>query len=511
MRNHKWRRCGRYVAAVLGIAAFTVCLPAVRAKAAVTSDWSEPVLLDKGDLNGDGRYTVRDALRALQINAGLYEADEQTKERADVNADGMVSADDALLLLKAAVGEYSNFGYEKPQEERVIYVDSKSYTTGTYCFRTLEEAVDYVNQHAPTCEEERITLRFASGTYREHTTLTAPYVTYEAMYPDAEEEANLTFYYGCGMYYWSISDGNVSASSNHASTVIASTAHDFIAKNMMIENSYNIYVTEEEREDYRKYARGEDGNWYGNALTIEQREKDIRSSKNQTQGLALRVDADRSAFYECKMIGRQDTLLMNQSNRVYYENCYIEGTVDFIYGNGTAVFESCTINSPYNAGHITAASTAETQPYGFLFKDCMLTCDPTTESSAPKEESYSLGRPWNGPAMVVFYNCRMDKHISNKDTPNFDRFVQMGGNGFLPENARYAEYGTMDMEGNLIDLEAVAPSYEKLLTDQEIQTSYAPYAFLAAKYNPSTRQLDEPDGWNPGNYPVVPLVLPGEG
>lgn len=458
-------------------------------------DWPEPVLLDKGDLVSDGQYTVRDCLRAWQIADGLYEAGQTLYDRADVNSDTTVNAQDVVMLLQAALGNYTNFGYEAPVEKRVIYVDSGSLTMGGYCYRTLGEALAYINANPPASEEERITLLFAPGDYREYTTLTAPYITYEAMYPDAEKLPNLTFYYGCGRYYESVGEGFESVDAQYASTVISSEAHDFIAKNMRFENSYNIYITYEERSDYVDFSK----------YTLAAREANITASTQQTQALALRVDADRCIFLNCEIIGRQDTLLMHNSNRVYYENCYIEGTVDFIYGSGIAVFERCTINSPYNSGHITAAATPENQPYGFLLKDCVLTMNATTQSNPPKAESYTLGRPWNNPAMVVYYNCRMDAHITTKNTANSDRFVRMGSStATLPEDCRYAEYGTMDIDGTPIDLESVVPDYETILTEEDFNGFYAPYQWLCRRYNASTGAVETDDGWNPGDYPASP-------
>lgn len=455
--------------------------------------WSVPVLLDKGDLVSDSRYTVRDSLRAWQIAEDLHEADPSLSDRADVNSDGVVNSQDVVMLLQAALGRYTNFGYEAPAEEDVLYVDSGSLTMGGYCFKTLGEALAYVNANPPASEDERITLLFAPGDYREYTILTAPYITYEAMYPGAQELPNLTFYYGCGRYYESVEDGMETVDANYASTVISATAHDFIARNMRFENSYNLYITYEERSDYLDYTK----------YTLAAREADITASAQQTQALALRVDADRCSFFDCEIIGRQDTLLMHNSNRVYYEDCYIEGTVDFIYGSGVAVFDSCTINSPYRSGHITAAATPANQPYGFLFKDCVLTRNATTTSDPPKDASYTLGRPWNNPAMVVYYNCRMDAHITTKNTPDSDRFVRMGSStATLPENCRYAEYGTMDIEGTLIDLEEVVPDYETILTEADFEGFYAPYQWLCRRYDPSTGAVETDDGWNPGDYPA---------
>ena len=75
------------------------------------------------------------------------------------------------------------------------------------------------------------------------------------------------------------------------------------------------------------------------------------------QAVAVRIESDKVAFENCRFLGDQDTLYPHGKNsRQYYRNCYIEGTVDFIFGWSTAVFEDCTIFCK-TAGYITAPST----------------------------------------------------------------------------------------------------------------------------------------------------------
>ncbi|MEI6586860.1 MAG: pectinesterase family protein, partial [Sediminibacterium sp.] len=74
------------------------------------------------------------------------------------------------------------------------------------------------------------------------------------------------------------------------------------------------------------------------------------------QALALHVSADRVTIKHCKILGNQDTLyLATEQSRQYYQDCFIEGTTDFIFGEATVVFESCTIKSKTNS-FITAAA-----------------------------------------------------------------------------------------------------------------------------------------------------------
>lgn len=459
----------------------------------------------KGDTDKNGTLTFRDALKALLYAAKVETPTEDDSYRANVDGDETIDADDALDIFNAVI-DGTNFGYKLVGEaENVILVSSDSlYWSGENYYTKLSDVVNYVNANVPKSEAERITVLFAPGDYREHTELKAPYITYKAMFPDSEKPANITFYYGCGFKYYSL--GQAGAGSGDPSTIISKSAHDFIAEDMMFENSFNIYLTEEELTDYCEYPINE------RLVTDRARGDLIRESTYQTQALALKVDADRCQFINCDIIGRQDTLLINgHGNRCYFENCFIEGTVDFIYGDGTAVFESCTINSPYHSGHVTAGSHSLDIEYGFLFKDCELTRIQTTPSVIPEDGSYSLGRPWHNQSMVCYWNCKMDDHIYkgiegydvfDEDTGEFigfqitdGRWRPMGGGNYITsENSRFSEVGTMDINGNPIELNSdVIPEFETVLEQSDMQPGgkYAAYKWLYGS-----------DQWNPGGYPT---------
>lgn len=122
------------------------------------------------------------------------------------------------------------------------------------------------------------------------------------------------------------------------------------------------------------------------------------------QAVALHVEADRVIIRNCKIIGNQDTLFPSaDTSRQYYVDCYIEGTTDFIFGAATVVFERCHIHSKKNS-YITAASTTEQQPFGFVFFNCKLT-------AASAFKKVYLGRPWRPFAKTVFINTEMGDHI----------------------------------------------------------------------------------------------------
>lgn len=120
--------------------------------------------------------------------------------------------------------------------------------------------------------------------------------------------------------------------------------------------------------------------------------------------MACFISADRAYFKNCRFLGFQDTLYTyGEGVRNYFEDCYIEGTVDFIFGWSTAVFNRCHIHSLRN-GYVTAPSTGEGQRYGYLFYDCRLT-------AASEATEVYLSRPWRPHGKAIFVRCELGKHI----------------------------------------------------------------------------------------------------
>lgn len=145
------------------------------------------------------------------------------------------------------------------------------------------------------------------------------------------------------------------------------------------------------------------------------------------QAVAIRITGDRAMFENCRFLGFQDTLYAHgEKSRQYYKDCYIEGTTDFIFGWSTAVFENCEIYSKKGGQYITAASTLESNPFGFVFINCKLTGD------APDGKVY-LGRPWRIHAKTVFIHTEMGKHIRSEGWHNWNKKE-------AEQTAFYAEY-----------------------------------------------------------------------
>ena len=164
----------------------------------------------------------------------------------------------------------------------------------------------------------------------------------------------------------------------------------------------------------------------GNDITF----KDLTIENNAAplgQAVALHTEGDRLMFVNCRFLGNQDTIYTGtEGARLLFTNCYIEGTTDFIFGPSTALFEYCELHSKRDS-YITAASTPQSEEFGYVFKNCKLT-------AAPGVKKVYLGRPWRPYAATVFINCELGNHIRPEGWHNWKN----------PENektARYAEFG----------------------------------------------------------------------
>jgi hypothetical protein len=162
---------------------------------------------------------------------------------------------------------------------------------------------------------------------------------------------------------------------------VAIDANDFIAKNITLQNTYWP-------------------NRYGTATG--------------TQGVALRTQGDRHQYINCRLLGYQDTYYTwggSGTGRMYHKNCYIEGTVDFIFGRNICVFDSCTLSEIQSTASITAGGTDATSLYGYVFRNCTIRTDSASVqdtvgySNGGAVSTFYLGRPWQGSPRVVYMHC----------------------------------------------------------------------------------------------------------
>ena len=162
----------------------------------------------------------------------------------------------------------------------------------------------------------------------------------------------------------------------------------------------------------------------GNDITL----KNITIENNAArlgQAVALHTEGDRLVFVNCRFIGHQDTVYTGVAGtRLFFKDCYICGTTDFIFGPSTAWFENCTIESLVNS-YVTAASTPMDQPYGYVFNNCRLIAQP-------EATQVYLGRPWRDYGYTLFMNCDLGKHIRPEGWHNWEKHRE--------QTARYLEY-----------------------------------------------------------------------
>jgi PelA/Pel-15E family pectate lyase len=208
---------------------------------------------------------------------------------------------------------------------------------------------------------------------------------------------------------------------------------------------------------YAAYVGGHD--FYAENITFE------NSFGTGSQAVAVLAEADRVVFKHCRFLGWQDTLYA-KNGRQYYRDCYIEGHVDFIFGQAAAVFENCEIHSKGD-GYITAPMRfAADEPAGFVFNKCRLTSNNT-------KDGVFLGRPWRDYGRTVFLETEMGGHIRPE-----------GWNHWLPERektAYLAEYKSTGKGAN----DGARVKWAHILTDAEAR-DFATENFLKGK-----------DGWNP--------------
>lgn len=293
---------------------------------------------------------------------------------------------------------------------------------GSGDYKTIQEAIDQV----PEDSSQRTVIRIKAGVYQEKLVIEKKKVT---LIGDGDQTI---ITYGDNAKKLD-ENGQPYGTFNSYTALIA--GDDFIAENIVFENSAGP------------------GSEVG-------------------QALAVYIDADRAAFKNCRFLGHQDTIFTaplppkpmsgnyfnsprefaeRKVGRHYFEDCYIEGDVDFIFGSATAIFYKCKIHSKNRTGYITAASTPEGTKYGYVFIDCKLTGD------APANSVY-LGRPWRDYAKTVFINTYMGEHIRTEGWHNWNKEN-------AEKNAFYAEYNSYG-PGAALDQRV---KWAKLLTAAEAE------------------------------------------
>jgi pectinesterase len=193
-----------------------------------------------------------------------------------------------------------------------------------------------------------------------------------------------------------------------------------------------------------------------------------------SQAVAVKVQGDEDAFNNCRFEGFQDTLYV-ANGRDYFTNSYITGSVDFIFGNATAVFNGCTVNTSHN-GTITAANTAGNTAIGMVFMNCTV----TNTNPGASTGGVQLGRPWQydrgSYASTFFLNTQMGTQISSQGWSPWD-----ATNTNPAGDTRYGQYGLKTPTNGTFNTAGFV-SWSNSLTAAEVAKFTIPNIFGPGSY-----------------------------
>lgn len=409
--------------------------------------------------------------------------------------------------------------------EKGVYVGETKYDS-------ITAAVAAVEKNPPKSEAERVVIDILPGTYREQVTVNAPYVTMRKK-PGTEGEAIITWYYGQGTLYDSanskgfydpsvIGDGESYPVKNWGAALnVNKGANGFIGENLSIENSYNIYYTQEELSDITgidpdvnnsnfkrldwikdQIAAGKSDDYINQYLQSRKEipgytvlKADKKESSPRERSAAFYSSADMIQMIGCDIISTQDTMGIN-GGRIYFENSRIGGTTDYICGSATAVFNNCELYT--NAGPLQSEGATVTAPSnpiesdGYLFYNCRITGSKNSGQG-------TLGRPWSGVnASANYINTEIGYTGGSTSTLLISDKAWDSMGGVAPKEARFAEYGSVDPKGN-----AVKTSLrEGRVLNEWTMLRYNPLVFMQGT-----------DGWDPAGvkekYSGVNNVIEG--
>ena len=350
-----------------------------------------------------------------------------------------------------------------------IYV---GYPNRPHNYKTVSEAVKAAKRMPkPASEAERITIHIAPGTYREQVIVDVPYITLTNDSP--EKEVKITWYYGIGYAYYSIKGGYYDAeraydkyekaNADRWGCAVRIAASDFRAENIIFENSFNRYITEEEILDgVELHTEGTDS--LATFVRKAGQTEDQMASRAATErAAAIAIDADRAEFYQCEFYGSQDTVYTgSQGVHSYFKNCVIEGNTDFLFGDSNSVYENCDLSfagysdTDKKYGGYIAVNQAESE-HGYLFWGCNIV----------RGKKYNngfgyLGRPWRADAKVVFANTKQE----TADIITAEGWAKMGQDPI--NNEYYKEYNTTLMDGTPVTIDT-SPRKDKVFTTNPVE------------------------------------------
>lgn len=225
--------------------------------------------------------------------------------------------------------------------------------------------------------------------------------------------------------------GNVTDSNGRFLSVVANSAADKMTPSGVRSTSHRLGTF----ESYTLKVQGdgfemENMTLVNDAMTHHNPtwRQDRKNNAKVAQAVALHTEADRCVYRNCRILGFQDTVYTGgDHSRQIFWRCYIEGTVDYIFGPATVWFEQCRLHS-ISHGYVTAASTPSWAKYGYVMNRCTIT-------AADDVEGIHLGRPWRAYASVIYKDCRLTDKVYAEGWNNW-------GDPSREATARYAEYNS---------------------------------------------------------------------
>ncbi|XP_019158574.1 PREDICTED: probable pectinesterase/pectinesterase inhibitor 58 [Ipomoea nil] len=218
------------------------------------------------------------------------------------------------------------------------------------------------------------------------------------------------------------------------------------------------------------------------------------------QAVALRVGADKSIFYNCQMDGYQDTLYTH-TYRQFYRNCIISGTIDFIFGNGAVVLQTCTfvVRKPMENQQciVTAQGRIDPrQPTGLVLQNCSFVADPEYYPVRSKLKSY-LGRPWKEYSRTIIMESFIDDLIQKEgwllwngdfalDTLFYTEYNNRGSSSSKEERVKWK--GVKELPLNRIERFTAARFIQGDVWIKSTRLPYNPgFIFPPPKHNPAVK------------------------
>lgn len=397
------------------------------------------------DVNG-GTYTAK--LRAGEYETTVKSAGGKYTAYDHVSVSDSTADNDVYLQGKADTSE-------------VAYQAQVKVGKGQQ-FETIAKAVSYVSRMTRT-DDQRVTIVLTDALYREQVIIDTPNVTITSA---REDGSTISWYYGVGYSYYSakLSEDKKSAYYDEAYAVdkyykqtisqnpghwgatvnLFSGAKGFKADGITFENSFNRYKTTEEVSD---------GVGTGTVQTKVDRSDanlDVKKKESKERACVLYIQADDTEYNNCKLLSSQDTLYTGDNTESsYFTNCVIEGSTDYICGDGNAVFDDCTLSmygySDSNATDSLIVANKKKAENGYLFNNCKIV--NTSYDGIKPTTSFYLARSWDRGCKLAFINTEIAK-----DTKVLDAgFTNMKGDTTTVEDSYMKEYNTHDSDGNAVD------------------------------------------------------------